>query len=371
MSSDTTTGDDAGAFGRLQTVDASALKVPLGVLAIALLMRPVVSHPLLLGYRQIANTILIWILFATSFNVLLGYAGLLSFGHAMFLGIGTYAVAIGLAQFDVPFLLAAPLGVLLATVVAYLVARMIAEKGEIYFAFLTLAFAKSVHFVANYDPGGLTGGISGLADGTFPTWIETVRGFKYVVVAGVPFDWYYLVASAFVVAMLAMWQLVRSPFGRTLVAVRENQTLARAMGVDVRRYKVWAFTFAGAFAAFAGVLLEVNNHGATLSVLSVTTSGDAILMTVLGGANYFFGPAAGAFVWLFAEDYLTEFHTLVLPLLEYPMVRIQVSGLLTYWQFFLGLLFVVAVLVSPREGVWGLLRNSVDSLTDRVTEGSE
>jgi branched-chain amino acid transport system permease protein len=109
----------------------------------------------------------------------------------------------------------------------------------------------------------------------------------------------------------------------------------------------------------------VNNQGATLSVLTVVTSGNVIIMAVLGGANYFFGPLAGAFIWLFVEDYLTGFHTLVLPLTEVPMVKIGMAGVLTYWQFFLGLLFVIAVLISPREGVWGLLRSVVDAITAR------
>lgn len=371
MSRDVSAEEDAGVLDRLAAADLRSLKVPVGLVAVAVLLRPVVSHPLLLGYPQIANSMLIWMLVVASFNVLLGYTGLLTFGHAMFLGIGTYSVAIGLSKLDVPFLVAAPLSVVVAAAIAYLIGRLIAHKGEIYFAMLTLAFAKSAHFIANYDPGGLTGGTSGLAGDTVPAWIETVRGFKYVTVGGTRFDWYYLIAVTFVVGMLLVWQLVRSPFGRTLVAIRENETLARAMGVNVRRYKVWAFTFASAFAALAGVLLEVNNQGATLSVLSVVTSGDIIIMAVLGGPNYFFGPLVGAFVWLFVEDYLTGFGTLALPLSEFPLVTVDLSGVLAYWQFFLGLLFVVAVLTSPREGVWGLVERGVARLTDRFGGGGE
>jgi branched-chain amino acid transport system permease protein len=246
MSRDASTERETGVLGRLSALDLSTLKVPIGLLAVVLLLRPVVSNELMLGYSQIASSMLIWMLVVASFNVLLGYTGLLSFGHAMFLGIGTYTVAIALAELNVPFLAAAPLAVVISAAVAYLMGRLIAHKGEIYFAMLTLAFAKSIHFIARYDPGGVTGGTTGLAGGTVPAWIDTVRGFKYVVVGGTRFDWYYLVAATFLVGMLLIWQLVRSPFGRTLVAIRENETLARAMGIDVRRYKVWAFTFAGA-----------------------------------------------------------------------------------------------------------------------------
>ncbi len=187
----------------------------------------------------------------------------------------------------------------------------------------------------------------------------------YVSLEWLRFDWYYLLAVVFLIGMLALWQLVRSPFGRTLAVVRENEELARAVGIDTRRYKIWSFTFSGMFAALAGVLLEINNQGATLHDLSVTTSGDVILMTVLGGTKYFFGPLTGVFVWLFSRDFLTEFETLVVPLSEFPIVRVELSGVLTYWQFFLGLLFVIAVLVAPREGVWGLFRGGVERLFQR------
>ncbi|GGN08582.1 branched-chain amino acid ABC transporter permease [Halarchaeum nitratireducens] len=367
MSRDST----AGVLERVGAIDLGVWQVPLGLLAVAVLLRPVVSHDLMLGYPQVASSFLIWMIIVASFNLLMGYTGLISFGHAMFMGIGTYSVAIALSSLAVPFLLAAPLGILFSAGVAYLIGRLIAHKGEIYFAMLTLAFAKSAHFVANYNPGGLTGGTTGLADGTTPAWIETSRGFTYVVLGGFRIDWYWAVAAVFVVGLLLLWQLVRSPFGRTLVAVRENEALARSMGVNVRRYKVWAFTFAAAFAALGGVLLEINNQGATLSELSIVTSGNIIIMAVLGGANYFFGPLAGVFVWMFVEEYLTDFHTLVLPLTEVPLLRIELTGVLAYWQFFLGLLFVVAVLVSPREGVLGLAKATVARLSARIRGESE
>ncbi len=340
------------------------LRVPLGLVAVIVFIRPVVSHPVLLGYEQIANSILIWMLFAASFNLLIGYTGLLSFGHAMFLGFGTYGAAIGVLHMGLPFIVAALISVAVATVVAHLIGRLTVQKGEIYFAMLTLAFAQSVYFIANQNYGGITGGSTGLS-GALPAWIESYRGVMYVSLEWLRFDWYYLLAVVFLIGMLALWQLVRSPFGRTLAVVRENEELARAVGIDTRRYKIWSFTFSGMFAALAGVLLEINNQGATLHDLSVTTSGDVILMTVLGGTKYFFGPLTGVFVWLFSRDFLTEFETLVVPLSEFPIVRVELSGVLTYWQFFLGLLFVIAVLVAPREGVWGLFRGGVERLFQR------
>ncbi|MGQ4555383.1 ABC transporter permease subunit [Halobellus sp. GM3] len=341
-------------------------QVPIGALLMVVLVRPIISMDMFLGYGAVANTILIWMLFAASFNLLLGYTGLLSFGHAMFLGIGAYVTAIGLSRFDSSFVLAAVVALGLAGVVAYLIARITVQKGEIYFAMLTLAFGTTAHFIANYNPADLTGGTTGIAGGAVPAWIEAERGLKYVNFGGFQFDWHYLVAAAVFVGLLLLWQLVRSPFGRTLIAVRENEELARAMGINTYRYKVWAFTLSALVATYAGTILEVNEQGATLSLLTVETSGDVILMTVLGGANYFFGPVAGAFIWLFAEDYLTDFEMLVLPLSEFPLVSLELAGVLAYWQFFLGLLFVIAVLIAPREGVWGLIRSGVERAYERI-----
>jgi len=340
-------------------------RVPVGLLATVVLLRPVLGSEYVLGYAPYANTILVWMLFAAAFNLLLGYSGLLSFGHAMFLGLGAYGTAAGIAQFELPFLVAAPIGIGLATALAYLIGRIIARKGEIYFAMLTLAFAESFHFVANQNYGGLTGGSTGVT-GASPVWIESERGLKYVVVGGTRFDFYFLLAAIFLVAALSLWQIVRSPFGRSLVAVRENEALARSVGIDTRQYKIWAFTFSGLFAAIAGVMFALVNSGANLETLSIQTSGDVILMSVLGGVNYFFGPLFGVFVWLFSESWLTEFSTLVVPAVQFPLVRVDLTGVLSYWQFFLGFIFVVAVLLAPREGLWGLTRSAVDRLYTRL-----
>jgi branched-chain amino acid transport system permease protein len=325
----------------------------------------------MLGYRQIATTLLIWMLFVAAFNLLFGFTGLLSFGQAMFFGFGMYGAAIGSARFGLPFLVGAAVGVAFAAAFGYVVGRLIVRKGEIYFAMLTLAISEAVYFVVNRNPGGLTGGSNGITGDTLPAWIETYRGQARVVLGAVGFDWYWLVAAVFLAAMLGLWQVVRSPVGHTFLAIRENEALARAMGVDTERYKVLSFVLSAVFAAVAGVLLAINNQGAAIETFSVFTSGDAVLMAVLGGTNYFFGPVAGAFTWLFAEDYLTDFAVLALPVAEYPLVTVDLSGVLSYWRFFLGLLFVVIVLISPRDGLWGFLRGLADRAYGRLRGGGQ
>lgn len=343
-------------------------RIPLGLVVLVLVLRPVVAHPWLLGYGQVATRMLIMMLFVAGFNLLLGFTGVLSFGHAMFLGIGMYSVAIGLSKLSAPFLLSAGVGLAFTAVVAYAIGWLIAEKGEIYFAMLTIAFGQAFYFVVNKNPYGLTNGSDGISKGALPGWIDTFRGQKTVFPDLLAIDWYWVVAAVFLAATLCLWQVIRSPFGRTLVAIRENEELARAMGVDTTQYKIVSFTFSALFAALAGVLLEINDQGAVLETFHWTTSGDAVLMSVLGGMNYFAGPIAGAFVWLFSEDYLTDFQTLQLPLSELPLVTIQVEGLLNHWRFLLGLLFVIIILFSPREGVWGYVTRATSAVRGRLRE---
>ncbi|WP_435347806.1 branched-chain amino acid ABC transporter permease [Haloarchaeobius sp. HRN-SO-5] len=358
-------GEETGeTLARVRTL-AWRYRVPLGLLVLVLLLRPVVSHPLLLGYEAIASTILIWMVFVAAFNLLFGYAGLLSFGHAMFLGFGMYAAAIGVSGRagapELPFVVAAGIGVAVAATVGYLLGRLTVEKGEIYFAFLTLAVAQAVEFVANRNPLNLTGGSNGVTQDVLPGFVESTRGQLVVVLAGTEVDWYWFVSVVFLASMLALWQVVRSPFGRSLVAIRENQNLARAMGIDTTRYKIQAFTISAALSALAGAVLMVNNYGASQETLGVTTSGDTVLMAVLGGVRYFFGPIAGVFVWQFAEDFLTDFEVL-----DLGFASADLSGVLTHWHFFLGALFVVLVVVAPLEGIWGFLRDWTRGLYGRV-----
>jgi branched-chain amino acid transport system permease protein len=351
-------------------------KVPIGLVVFVALLRPVIASDAVLGYNAIANTMLITILFVAAFNLLFGFAGLLSFGHAMFLGFGVYVTAIvtmnglpGLpAGGTLTFLVGAVLALAFSAAFSYLLGLFIVRKGEIYFAMLTLAVSQAVYFIALRDPGGLTGGSNGLTGGTLPAFVEQTRGEIEVVLGGLSVDWYWVVGVVFLLAMLALWQVLRSPFGRTLIAIRENEALARAMGIDVARYKVVALTLSGTFAALAGVLLEVNDNGAAIENLNVTTSGDVVLMAVLGGIHFFFGPIAGAFTWLFAEDFLTGFETLALPLAEVPMVTLDLTGLLQYWQFLLGALFVVVVMTSPKNGIWGFVRGGAARVRS-VVEG--
>lgn len=343
-------------ISRLSEIDS--LRTPIGIVLIAILLRPIIGHDLLLGGSHIATTMLIWMLFATAFNLLLGYAGLLSFGHAMFLGIGVYATAIGISQLGLPFSVMVVVGVIIAAMLAYVIGRIIIGYGEIYFAMLTLAFSMGVYFIANANPLGITGGADGLRSGTTPEWITSFRGERLIdtpLLGGMQPDYYWFVAIIFVVMMLLIWQIVRSPFGRSLVAIRDNEDLALAMGINTRRYKVWAFTLSAGFSAVAGALLMINSHGAALETFAPITSAEVLLMAIFGGVAFYFGPAVGALGWYLVREYLLSIGEVNVPLVG----TLDLGGVLSYWQFFFGLAFVIVILVSPRDGIWGFIRNRI------------
>lgn len=339
-------------------------RIPIALVLLVVLLRPVVSHPAMAGYGQLANTMLIWMLFVAGFNLLFGFTGLLSFGHAMFLGFGMYSIGIGLSKFGLPFLVAAPIGLAFTAVVAYGIGKLIVKKGEIYFAMLTIAFAQAAFFIVNFNPHGLTEGSDGISRDILPTWIETYRG--QLTVTFMPEfanDFYFLLSGIVLVMFLLLWQILRSPFGRTLIAIRENDALARSLGVDTTRYKIVSFVMSALFAAVAGVLLAINDSGAVLETFHWSVSGDAVLMAVLGGMSYFAGPFVGVFVWLFVEDFLTDFETLGL-----LGMRADVSELLIHWRFLLGLFILVIIVAAPRTGLWGFLKKAAVRLGGRVSE---
>jgi len=359
-------------------------RIPIGLVVLVLLLRPAVSSDFLLGYNAIASKMLIMMLFVAAFNLLFGFTGLLSFGHAMFLGFGLYIPAIvvqrGLwvlpQQGNLTFFAGVAIALLAVVVYSYLLGQLIVGMGEIYFALLTLAFAQAIYFIVLRDPegpngNGLTGGSNGLSRGTLPDFVEQTRGQISIEAFGLSVDWYWVVGVVFLLGMLALWQIVRSPFGRSLIAIKENEQLARAMGVDTRRYKVWSVTFSGLFSAIAGVLLAIQNTGVSIENLNVFTSGDTVLMAVLGGVNYFFGPIAGAFAWLFTEDFLIDLEVWEFPLSEFTLVSLDLSNVVLYWQFFLGALFVVVVLTAPEEGIWGYVRSLPIWIRDKLTGGTD
>jgi branched-chain amino acid transport system permease protein len=286
--------------------------------------------PFLVPYKALATQVLIYGLFALGFNLLYGYTGLLSFGHAAYWGLGAYGTGIALARLQVGSVWLA-LGLGLATAVAggALIGFFCLRRRGIYFAMLTLAFAQLLYFVA-FHLADLTGGDDGLRGialaplglGPWTVRIDTSLSFYY----------FALVMVGLAVTLLK--RILDSPFGAVLQAIRENADRAGACGYDVTRVKHLSFVFSALFAGLAGALDALRLNVVPVEALFWTTSGQVVMMTLLGGAGTFFGPFVGALTFLVLEDRLSVFTE--------------------SWPLIVGAIFVLFVLFLPR-GIWGTL----------------
>jgi branched-chain amino acid transport system permease protein len=280
------TGDGVLRSPRLRAVRWVAY----GLLLAAVLVLPWVTYP------PVAVDILCWGLFAMGLDILLGYTGLLSFGHAAFWGGSAYVAGLTAIHLGGPYYLAVVVGAVFAMVLAVPIGMLSVRRSGIYFAMVTLAFAQMIYFVANRWRG-LTGGENGLQ--AVPTHF-----FGIDLVETEPFYFYYSALPVLVLAALAAWRIVHSPFGRVLVAIRDNPDRARALGYDVERYKVLAFVLSAGLSGVAGSLFTISHGFASLQEVSWQTSGKVVLVTVLGGIGTLWGALAGSAVVVNLEDQL-------------------------------------------------------------------
>lgn len=236
-------------------------------------------------YPVLAIDIVAYALFAVAFDLLLGFTGLLSFGHALFWGGAGYVATILIAHAGAPFPVAVIAALVYAAVSAVIVGAIAIRRQGIYFAMITLALAQLQYFVA-FQLGSWTGGENGVqvaSRGTlFGLGLDDDRAFYY---------------AALVVTALGVWfvvRVVRSPFGSVLHAMRENEQRAVALGFRVDRYKLAAFVLSGTLAGLAGVLFAIGNRLSGLDGVDWHTSGKVVMMTILGGIGTVFGPLVGA-----------------------------------------------------------------------------
>lgn len=262
-------------------------------------------------------------LFAVATNLLVGYGGMVSFGQAVFYGLGAYMIALGWQHYSAPFWLLLILAPLLGALAALVIGALALRTREFYFALLTLAFSQLFYTIAGkwYD---FTNGANGVFGPMIPSAIAMPR----------PGLWFILAVTA--LALLALWAITVSPFGLTLRAIRENQQRVEAVGVNLYRHKLYAFVLSGAFCSLAGALFVVHDQSAYPELLDWMQSGEPVLMALIGGLYHFLGPMVGAFIFVFAHDYL-------------------VAASSDTWQLILGLALVLIVLFAP-NGVLGLWR---------------
>ena len=284
--------------------------------------------PLMLSefWTFIAIEVLAFALYAVSFNVLLGYGGMLSFGHAAFFGVGGYAAAILVKQAGLPAGLAFALLPLAAMAVAAAFAALIGffsvQRSGIYFAMLTFAFQMLLYTIA-LKATGLTGGDDGMT------------GLKPPGLLARPLYYYYFALALIAPALYLLYRLVSSPFGYTLRALRANPRRVQYIGVDVRAHQLAAFIITGAFAGLAGGVFALSTGNVFPGWLNWTASATPIVMAVLGGVHAFLGPAIGAAV--------------------YVVLEVLISGRTEYWPLAMGVVILLLVLAMP-SGLAGLWR---------------
>ncbi len=285
--------------------------------------------PWLMPYQALAVNVLVYGLFAVGFNLIYGYAGLLSFGHAAFFGAGAYGAGIAIARYGVPWLPALAIGTAFAGVLGAVIGALAIRTRGIYFAMVTLALAQCVYAVF-YEWVGLTGGENGLRG--VDARPLAFLGWRLDLVD--PTVKYYVLLAIVVAALWLFSRILASPFGAVLEAVRENPDRARACGYDVQRTKWLAFVLSALFCGLAGGLSAVHLSVVPIDSLNYTTSGLVLMMTLLGGMGTFFGPFVGAGVFVVIED----------------LVNLYAA----HWQLVAGAIFIACVLFFPR-GIWGSL----------------
>jgi branched-chain amino acid transport system permease protein len=262
-------------------------------------------------------------LFATAFNLLMGFGGMVSFGHAAYFALGAYAAALLVTQVGWPMLLGLAVAPFVAAAGALLFGFFIVRLTHTYFAMLSLAFAQIV-FTVVFKWKALTGGDDGILNVWPPAWLKSPLAYCYFT---------FLVAG---LAMLAMRAIVDSPFGYALRAIRENPRRARFIGVNVRRHQLFAFVLSGFFSGLAGGLFAFFNGSVFPDFAFLNKSFEPLVVALLGGIQSFFGPLAGAVGFKILETFIAR---------QWPV----------YWPLFLGSAVVAVVILLP-QGFVGLLQ---------------
>lgn len=283
------------------------------------------------GYTDLASRVVVMGLAAMGLNLLLGFTGVMSFGHAAYFGLGAYGAGLTLRYVMNSTPLAMLAAIALGTAAGAAFGALIIRRKGIYFAMLTIAFGQICYYIA-YTWNGLTGGYDGLrgfqrAPIDIGPWMIDIQRDSVAL--------YYFILLVFALCTGLMGCLLRSPFGRTLIAIRENQRRARFLGIKIERHIWLSFTISALFCAVAGGLYALINNFADPTALNYVMSGDIVIMAVLGGMRSFWGPLVGAAMFVVLQDYI--------------------SSMTVNWMSFVGLIFIVVVLFFPR-GVLGYLR---------------
>ncbi len=283
------------------------------------------------GYTELGSRVVVLGLAAMSLNFLLGYTGVLSFGHAAYFGLGSYGAAMTLRYLLPSTAVALLVGVVVAAIAAAIIGALIVRLRGVYFAMVTIAFGQVFYFVA-FRWNRVTGGDDGLTG-----WHrEPIHlGATTLDILGDDRAFYYFALALFAICVGIMSAVLRSPFGRTLLAIRENERRARFLGIPVGQHVWLSFVISCLFTGVAGALFALLNNFTDPRALRWDLSGNFVIMAVLGGMRSFWGPLLGAAVFVVLQDFI--------------------STRTENWMSFVGIIFVLVVLFFPR-GVLGLVR---------------
>ncbi len=347
--------------------------------ALVVLAGPLLLKPFGAGYPDLLQKFCIFGIFAIGYNILFGLTGYLSFGHAVFLGLGSYTAVWSFKLLSMNVVPAMILGVALTAVFAFLIGYVSLRRSGIYFSILTLAFAQMAYNLAYSVLTPLTNGETGLQLAKDDS--RSLDQFFGVVVSdGLPstnffgfslvgFSGFYFCAVLLILSFYVSIRITRSPFGLMLKAVKSNQNRLKYTGINTRSYALTAFVISGCYAGLAGTLLAVTDPIAGPERMHWSASGEVVLMTILGGVGTLLGPVMGAGVIKYLENILSSFNEQILQsvfgflpdAIEHPVIKVVGLFVGEGWELTLGVLFLVLIIFVP-----GGLMQGINSLQRRL-----
>ncbi|QIM48466.1 branched-chain amino acid ABC transporter permease [Pusillimonas sp. DMV24BSW_D] len=294
----------------------------LAVMFIALLLFPTLGLDF---YNDMVSRIVILALFAVSLDLLVGYTGLISFGHAAWFGVGAYAFALLSTHYQVTdsFWITLPVALIAAAVLSFIVGLFVLRTKGIYFIMVTLAFAQVFYFLVHDVPaiGGSTDGLNLYARPTLEIGNWVLLDLEN------PLTMYYFILAALFFSVVLLWFFLRSPLGRAVQGIKINEHRMLSIGFPVFRYKLIVFVIASVFASLAGYLFAAQSYGVNPELLSWHKSADVLLMLIFGGMGQFVGGMVGAFAFILLKDVFMTYTD--------------------WWQLWLGITIVLFVLFLP------------------------
>jgi ABC-type branched-subunit amino acid transport system permease subunit len=347
--------------------------------ALVVLAGPILLKPFGAGYPDLLQKFCIFGIFAIGYNILFGLTGYLSFGHAAFLGLGSYTAVWSFKLLTMNVLPAIVLSVALTAVFALAIGYVSLRRSGIYFSILTLAFAQMAYNLAYSVLTPLTNGETGLQlakddarslDRYFGVLVgDGLPSTNFFGLSMVGFSGFYFCAVLLILSFYVSIRITRSPFGLMLKAVKSNQNRLKYTGINTRSYALTAFVISGCYAGLAGALLAVTDPLAGPDRMHWSASGEVVLMTILGGVGTLLGPVLGAGVIKYLENIFSSFNEQILQsvfgflpdTIEHAVIVVVSLFVGEGWELTLGILFLVLIIFVP-----GGLMQGIESLRRRL-----